>query len=60
MKKISFQSAQVTVEYLLFVAVVVAVLIVFLGKNGTYEKSLKRIYNMEGNRVVETGKRIFF
>ncbi len=60
MKKIFSQSAQITIEYLLFIAVVVGVLIVFLGKNGAYEKSLKKIYNMEGNRVIETGQKIFF
>ena len=52
--------AQITIEYLLLIVIVVTVLMVFLGKGGHYEKSLKSVFGAQGNRVIKVGTSIFF
>ena len=54
------QQAQVMIEYLLFMAIVLAVLFIFFRRNGFFEKGMRNVVKTTGNHVVETGANIFF
>lgn len=60
MSKNHSKSAQATIEYLLFMAVTIGVLVVFLSRGGVFDKGMTNVINSEANRVIDTGTAIFF
>jgi hypothetical protein len=54
------QKAQVIIEYLLFLAVILGVLFVFLSRGGFFERGVRNMIKTTGNYVIDTGNKIFF
>jgi hypothetical protein len=54
------QKAQVIVEYLLFIAVALGVLYVFLSRGGYFERGVRNMIKTTGNYVIESGNKMFF
>lgn len=54
------KSAQVTIEYLLLMAVTIGVLVVFLARGGVFDKGMRNIIDSESESVIDTGTAIFF
>ncbi len=49
---------QSTVEYILVVAAIIVVILVFLGKNGIFQNALNAIYDTNINSMLNVGERI--
>ena len=54
------KSAQVTIEYLLFMGVTIGVLVVFLARDGVFDKGMRNVINSQADSVIDTGTAIFF
>ncbi len=54
------QVGQSIVEYIILVAAVIAVLIIFLGRGGTFEKSYNKVISTQGDDITSMSEKIFF
>jgi len=59
-KEMSDRKGQSIIEYILMIAAVVAILIVFLGRGGVFQQSYNKVIKMQGNDMYQMANAIFF
>jgi hypothetical protein len=59
-KEMNGRKGQSIIEYILMIAAVVAILIIFLGRGGVFERSYNNVVQMQGNDMYGMTNEIFF
>ena len=59
-KEVSGREGQSIIEYILMIAAVVAILMVFLGRGGFFQRSYNNVIELQGNDVYQMTNKIFF